>query len=116
MPMSSIRRLVASMRISRRLAVISLTFTAPIGLMLYLIVVNINRDIDFGALELQGNRFERPLVQVLNGLAEHRLAAGRVHAGEAGADASLRDSGASIDQGFEALAGVQGELGDSLQF
>ena len=67
-------RLLDRLSISRRLLTISVAFTLPIGVMLFLIVSTINQNITFAQLELNGNAYQRPLEAVLDGLSAHRAA------------------------------------------
>ncbi|HXT72183.1 MAG TPA: methyl-accepting chemotaxis protein [Vicinamibacterales bacterium] len=104
------------MRISRRLVLISTVFTLPIGVMLWLIVSNINQDIRFSQLELEGTRYLRPLDAALAGLGEYRVLAERAAAGAA-VDTSRVDAvRGRIDTAFSDLEKVTSEIGADLQF
>jgi methyl-accepting chemotaxis protein len=99
MSMSALNRFT----ISRRLQMIALAFTLPIGVMLSLIVTNINKDIAFSALELEGNEYQRPLEALLSALSESSTSSG--------ASASGR-----VDAAFAALEAVDARIGGALQF
>ncbi len=99
--------------IPRRLAALVAAFTLPIGVMLMLIVININSDIQFGTLEQTGNAFQRPLASLLDALAEHRHAGiDRLSGGGADADAAAR----RVDQALSDLEAAAAAYGEDLQF
>ena len=59
-------------RISRKLQVSSLLFALPISVLLYFVVSGINHNIRFATLELYGNRYQRPLEDLLHYIPEHQ--------------------------------------------
>jgi methyl-accepting chemotaxis protein len=110
------RDVFRGVRISRRLQLMSAAFTPPIGVMIFLIISTINKDIQFASLELQGNEYQRPLETLLDGLSRHRLLADKAAGGDATAKAGATDAAAEVDRAFEALADVDARLGVALQF
>src|SRR5262245_47855291 len=80
---SKMRDVFHGVRISRRLQLMSAAFTLPIGVMMFLIISTIDKDIQFASLELQGNEYQRPLETLLDGLSRHQLLADRVAGGDA---------------------------------
>ena len=96
------RSLIGHLRIATRLQLVSVAFTLPMAVMIYLLVSTINKDIAFSELELEGNAYQRPLEVLLDTVSEHRLSA----------DAASEAKG---DKTFEELAAVQAKFGADLQ-
>lgn len=102
--------------VSRRLALISISFTLLTGFLAWLIVSNINVNIRFAQWELYGNQYQRPLVKLLELLPKHRDLVRRIELGETEARDQLPALQANVDEAFTALSSVQQRLGDALQF
>ena len=98
--------------IASKIVTVALTFTLPIGVLLFLVVANINEFIHFGVKEVQGNAYQRPLEALLQGLQEHQLA---LHGGADAAD-QLVAAKARVETAFAALADADQRLGVDLQF
>jgi len=105
-----------SMRVSTKLAVISLSFSLPIAVLLYFMTTSIKNDIDFGQFELWGNEYQRPLERALEHIPQHRLLTRRILDGDQSAKAKLQTVQDQISQAFKELEEVDGRLGKSLQF
>ena len=109
--------LLDHIRIPRKLLLISLMFTLPMGVMLYMMVDNINEaNIHFAESELAGNEFQRPLEELLDLTGRHQLTSQRVAAGEAALASQLSALGGQLDRGFESLEAVDAKLGEKLEF
>ena len=91
--------------VSRRLLTISAAFTLPIGVMLFLIVTTINKNITFTELELHGNAYQHPLEEMMAGLSEHRAMG-----------PGAKDAAARVDRAVAALRAVDARYGVELQF
>jgi methyl-accepting chemotaxis protein len=98
--------LLNRLSISRRLLTIATAFTMPICVMLFLIVTNVNSDIRFSALELDGNAYQRPLAELIEALSAHRSAGG----------ADLDAAAKRVDSALAALGQAHDRYGESLQF
>ncbi len=106
-----------SIRISRKLLLISLMFIAPMGCMLYFMTSNINQSyLAFAEKELAGNEFQRPLEELLDGVGRHQLVVQRISSGESALEAQLAPLQQQIDRAFETLDGVDLRHGTKLEF
>src|ERR1700722_3350508 len=97
------RKWFNNLRVSHKLALISIFFLMPDSVMLYFFVTGINAEIHFAQLEQLGTQYERPLESLLNLIPQHRLLALQALAGEAGAAARLQQTQTQIDAAFDAL-------------
>src|SRR3954466_14024831 len=97
------RKLIERVRIATRLQLVSLAFTLPMAVMIYMIVSTINKDITFSQLELEGDAYQRPLELLLDAVSEHQLL-------------GATDSAAKADKAFADLAAVNARFGEDLQF
>jgi hypothetical protein len=61
--------------VPRRLVLISLAFSVPLMVLLFLMVRGINDNIAFAKAELRGNDYQRPLMDLLLNLPLHQIAA-----------------------------------------
>ena len=57
-----------------KIVLIAVSFSLPLGVLLYLTVANINSRISFATKELAGTAYLRPLADVLEAVQEHELA------------------------------------------
>jgi methyl-accepting chemotaxis protein len=97
--------MIRSISVGRRLLIMSSSFIAPIGVLLCLLVANINDSINFSHLEIHGNQYLRPL----NGLLV------RAHLLAASHDGSLPPPGDG-GQLLATLRQVQSLRGEAIQF
>ncbi len=109
-------RYLRTMRVSSKLWTISLAYSLPITVMLYLMVAGINKDIQFGQMELYGNEYQRPLESLLDLVPQHQLLTVRAAAGDAAAREQLSTRQGQIDRAFDSLDAVDQKLGATLQF
>jgi methyl-accepting chemotaxis protein len=110
------QHLLKSIRISHKLALISVSFALPIAVLLYFMVAGINEYIRFTRLEMDGNQYLRPLVRLLDRVPRHELLASQLLAGDQKAAYALRSQQAEIDHDLQALADVDNQIGVRLQF
>src|SRR5690348_2742228 len=101
--------------VSSKLWTISLAYSLPIAVLLYLMVQGFNKDIDFAQMELHGNAYQRPLEQLLKLIPEHQLLAARAEQDDQ-ARVQLLTKQAQIDKAFDSLDLVDQKLGTVLQF
>jgi PAS domain S-box-containing protein len=92
------------LKIWTKLSISSAMFALPIAVLFYLFFSDIQYSIRFSTLELYGNRYQRPLQVVLTFLPEYSMLGAR------------SDSIKRIDQAFESLLEVNGQIGKDLQF
>ncbi len=100
--------------ISRRLLLIAVAFTLPLGAIVSL--VDLNKDIAFARQELDGNAYQRRLVDAFEAVAEHQRVADAMVRAKAGVAPELQAARQRADAAFTALGAVDAELGASLQF
>lgn len=103
----------ARMSISRKIFLIASSFALPIVVLMYLMVVNINSNIDFAAQEIRGNAYQRPLEGLLRLIQENQLDT------LGGSDVSAEQLKAvrdRIEAGFQQLIEVDRHIGPALQF
>ena len=99
-----------NLRVSRRLILISVFYTLPIGVLAFLMIKGINANIQFARWETYGNEYQRPLMTLLHLVPQHQLA---MQTGEKAQATALQPG---IDQAFASLAAVQAKLGQDLGF
>ena len=91
------------------LALVGLSFTACICVLVGLLIFNTNGSIQFARWEIYGNEYQRPLARLLDLLPQHQLAAQH----QKDQVAALQNE---VDRSFEALEAVQALRGVDLQF
>jgi PAS domain S-box-containing protein len=110
------RRWFLNLKISQKLALISILFVMPDSVMLYLFITAINANIQFARLEQKGNEYQRPLEDLLELIPQHGQLALRALAGEQSARGELAKSEAQIDRTFDTLESVDARIGSDLEF
>lgn len=94
-------------RISARLALLAVVFVVPLtAIIVWLILHSINPNIEVASLEQAGDAYQRPLEQLLDLVPQHHLAA----------TSDQPRIASEIQQALQALAAVQSEYGEDLQF
>jgi methyl-accepting chemotaxis protein len=102
--------LLNKLRVRVKLILSSMMFALPIAVLLFFMVKGFNETIEFAQLEKTGNRYQRPLEKILDGLTAYGVAAHLGDSREMAAKAS------QITAGFQELEAEQKELGESLEF
>jgi len=110
------RRWFQNLKISQKLALISILFVMPDSVMLYLFITAINANIQFARLEQKGNEYQRPLEDLLELIPEHGQLALQALGGQQLAIEELPTKEAQIETAFGALEGVDNHIGADLQF
>ncbi len=100
----------AQIRISRRLLLISAFYSVPVGVLLFLMVQNINSNITFASAEITGNEYQRPLMALLDLIPQRQIAV------ETDPKATLSALDSQIDKTFGEVDLVQAKLGEALGF
>ena len=62
------RRKMTKSSVRSKIILIAVSFSLPLGVLLYLTIANINNRIGFAAKELAGTAYLRPLAAVLEGV------------------------------------------------
>jgi methyl-accepting chemotaxis protein len=99
--------------IATKTFLVAVSFTLPIGVLLYLVVANINEFVRFAQWEQYGNTYQRPLEDLLSNVQEHHILVPDAQ-GDTAARLQAAQSGA--DRAFADLSQVDAQLGDALQF
>jgi hypothetical protein len=102
--------------VSSKLWTISLAYSLPIAVLLYLMIQGFNKDINFAQMELYGNAYQRPLEQLLELIPQHQFLAASAEEGDSHARSQLMTKQGQIDKAFDALDAVDQKLGAILQF
>jgi methyl-accepting chemotaxis protein len=102
--------------VSSKLWTISLAYSLPIAVLLFLMIEGVNKDIAFSQLELYGNAYQRPLERLLELIPQHQLLAAHAMQGDSHARGQMMTTQLQLDKGFEALDAVDRKLGVTLQF
>ncbi len=111
-----LRRWFNKLKVSQKLMLISVFFMMPDSYMLYMFITGINANIQFAQLEKLGNRYQRPLEDLLELVPAHRLLVKRASDGDLNALKQLPDLDREIDTAFAGLTEVDARIGADLQF
>ena len=110
-------RFFNNLKISQKLLMISLSFSLPIVVLLYLLVRGINYDIGFSQYEFYGDKYQRPLEKLLKAIPEHGILYKQNLAKPTELTRTkLRQKEREIDDAVVDLRRVDKELGVTLQF
>jgi methyl-accepting chemotaxis protein len=107
--MSSNRRF----SIAQKVVIVATTYVLPIGVLLFLVVSNINEFIRFAQWEQRGTAYQRPLESALDGVLRHQIF---VHGRTDDAAAKVTAARSDADRAFDALEIVDRRIGADLQF
>ena len=107
--------MLKNLKVWQKLTCIGLSFSLPIAVLLFFVVQGIDANIHFAQWEQYGNTYQRPLEQLLQHLAEHRLLAHRLLDGSKHLQDDLARTGAQIEADFQALLAVDSTLSEALQ-
>jgi len=111
------KRWFHSLKVSQKLALISIFFVMPDSLMLYLFITGINANIQFGRMEQKGIEYQRPLQALLELIPQHRQLAQKAQRGGVPAVAAeVAAIQGRIETAFKALEAVDARIGADLQF
>jgi methyl-accepting chemotaxis protein len=111
--MNAIRQLTLGQRIG---AVGCLVLLTVAGALFYFIAKGFSKDVAFATLELSGNRYQRPLEELLENIPQHQLLARRYQTGQRDLQGQLTTVEGRVDAAMEALRSVDTQLGEPLQF
>jgi signal transduction histidine kinase/CheY-like chemotaxis protein/HPt (histidine-containing phosphotransfer) domain-containing protein len=99
----------------RKFALVSLLFVLPLGLVMYLLISEIDDRIEFTRKEIQGVRYLVPVRTLLEHVTQSRMLAHDYAGGRAGLRPQLIRLQEEIGEDFAALAAVEAELGGNLK-
>lgn len=104
------------LKISQRLFLISAVYLLPLGALVFHLQSGILDHVNFARWETYGNKYQRPLQDLLRYVSEHRDASARFSRGDSAARSAMADAARRADEAFDRLSIVHQELGDELQF
>ena len=99
-----------------RIVLSMIMFAIPLSVLLYLYIASINASISTAQLEQSGNAYQRPAMEMLNGLLQYRHAVTLAEAGNSTAKSNLPALSGEIAKDFADLHKVQDQYGEALQF
>jgi methyl-accepting chemotaxis protein len=102
------------MPIRARLAVILVAFLIPIGMLAYKLNSNLQTAIDFSEQELRGAHYEKPLLSLLDEIADYQISVLGKVAGDAEADKNMGEAVGTIDGLIAELQTLDKEIGAAL--
>ena len=111
-----IKRLLNATKLTQKLWLICGGLLLPIGLLLYFLISDINKDIHFAELERYGIEYQRPLQQLLRHLPQHQILASQHILNRGDISNELLHQQQVIDDDMKQLAAVQKTFGVDLQF
>src|SRR5262252_3858132 len=97
--------MIKNLKIWQKFALITIAMSLPIGVLVYLLVVEKNVAITFARKEEVGTSYLRPLRTLQEQVQSHQ------RAGDAGSSTAASTSLARIDETFKELDNVDRELG-----
>lgn len=97
-----------------RQSIIIIAFMIPIVALAYELGTKLYADITFTELEMKGVAYERPLLNLLDEIADFQVAALRKQNGDTEAEKDMQAGSASIDALFADLNKIQQEIGVNL--
>ncbi|MDZ4741586.1 MAG: hypothetical protein SGJ03_17045 [Alphaproteobacteria bacterium] len=101
--------------ISKKILLVSLTFSLPIAVLGYLVVSNIDENSRIAALEASGNAYQTPLEWLLRDTLEHQRLARHCPA-NTDCKAQMVQLQDGVSKGLVALAAVDAKFGTQLEF
>jgi len=104
-----------SMGVGRKIFVVAASFSLPIAVLVYFVIVNINRTIDFTRMEMIGNAYQRPLEGLLRHIEQHQILLHHVPAGSDSA-AALDAEKRAADKALDDLKDATEKYGVTLKF
>ena len=99
----------------QKFALISLLFALPLALVMYFFVSEVNERIEFSQKELEGDKYLRPLRQLLEDAAQSQIRAHTYTTQGPSHRPELIRKQTEIDADFQALDAVERELGATLK-
>ncbi|MSV27528.1 MAG: hypothetical protein EXQ52_02110 [Bryobacterales bacterium] len=107
--------MLTQVSISRKMILIALTFSLPIAVLTYLMVVSIDSNVEFAVKETKGNTVQRGLAELLRKVQEHRLARLGCQNGQE-CEGRLSVLQAEVGQAFQQTQAALDQVGAPLQF
>ena len=106
-----------AMTLGRRIGAVGcLVLLTVAGSLFYFISKGFSKDIAFTATEQYGNRYQRPLEELLESIPTHQLLARRYLAGQTDLQEQMKAAEGRVDAAMQTLRTVDSQLGEALQF
>jgi methyl-accepting chemotaxis protein len=97
-----------------KLWLIAISFGVPIAMMGVFLTRSLNQDIHASNLEIDGLRYQRPLVDLLVRIPRYARLASRAAAGDGGAESARHEARAQVERDLAAFEAVHAELAGRL--
>ncbi len=107
---------IQEMRLSYKLLLISLAYLLPVCALTYHVIDGIGQNVIFARSEQKGDRYQSPLVQLLKGISQLRLAAERTRLDGVDTTDEAVKLETFVSDWFGKLSSVHADIGTDLQF
>lgn len=107
--------LMNHLKYPQKFLLISALFLLPLGLVMYLLISEIDERIEFAHKEMLGNQYLRPLRMLYEQVAQSRILAHAYTQGRVGLRPELVRKMTALDEQFESLQAAEQQLGQVLQ-
>lgn len=105
-----------NLSIRTRLLFILLAFMFPLVILGYQLTSKINESIDFLQQQIKGVRYEKPILNLMNEVADYQISTLKKFAGDKDSEKNMTDGVATIDKLFRELSELDKEIGADLSF
>ncbi len=102
--------------LGQKLLFMNIVYIIPLCVLTYLMYQARSSDITFTRLEIDGNRYEEPLITILKSVSLHKIELQRALNHIPASQAALPNLETAVDTGFENLEKIDALLGNSLKF
>ncbi len=99
-----------------KLLIISIALMIPFTVTGYQLLMKTNENIIFTEQQIKGVIYEKPLLTLLNEIADYQIAQLRKQAGDSSAEQDIQDGVQTIDKVFAELAEIDKQVGADLDF
>jgi len=99
-----------------RMFFILIAFLIPLAIIGYQLLAKINESINFSTLQIKGVIYEKPILNLLNEIADYQVTQLRKKSGDASAEKDIQDSAQSIDKVFAEFSEADKQVGADLDF
>lgn len=108
-------KLLSRLNIRSRMLVILITFLIPLGILAYKVNAKLTESIEFSAQEARGVEYVKPLIMLLNEVADYQIARLEKDLGT-GNDEGVSQGEASIQAQVDKLRDIDSRIGEDLDF
>lgn len=105
-----------NLKISARMFIIAIALLIPFAVTGYGLLGKLNESIDFSELQIKGVVYEKPLLVLLNEIADYQVSELRKQNGDTSAEKDLQEGAQIIEKTFAELAEIDIKIGADLDF